>query len=102
MKSSLVDFLLTAFLGSISLHAADATPRVVKIKAGIENAMKFDAMHLTAAPGVTNKVVLANATSLLKEAMGLDALKGYLPLPDHPNTVRHRERAAAAPAPARA
>jgi butyryl-CoA dehydrogenase len=51
----------------------------------------------------TNQVQrLVVARALLKEAMGLDALKGYMPLPDHPNTLRDRERAAAAPAPARA
>lgn len=49
----------------------------------------------------TNQVQrLVVARSLLKEAMSLDHLKGYLPLPDHPNTARDRERAASA-APAR-
>jgi alkylation response protein AidB-like acyl-CoA dehydrogenase len=41
----------------------------------------------------TNQVQrLVVARSLLKEAMSLDHLKGYLPLPDHPNTARDRER----------
>jgi hypothetical protein len=50
----------------------------------------------------TNQVQrLVVARALLKEAMHLDALRGYLPLPDHPNTVRDRERASES-APARA
>jgi alkylation response protein AidB-like acyl-CoA dehydrogenase len=50
----------------------------------------------------TNQVQrLVVARSLLKEALSLDHLKGYMPLPDHPNTERDRERAAAA-APVRA
>jgi alkylation response protein AidB-like acyl-CoA dehydrogenase len=50
----------------------------------------------------TNQVQrLVVARSLLKEAMNLDFLKAYMPLPDHPNTLRDRERAAG-PAPARA
>ena len=37
--------------------------------------------------------------SLLKEAMSLDHLKAYMPLPDHPNTQHDRERAQKASAP---
>jgi butyryl-CoA dehydrogenase len=47
----------------------------------------------------TNQVQrLVVARSLLKEAMGLDHLKGFIPLPDHPNTLRDKERAEAPPA----
>jgi butyryl-CoA dehydrogenase len=50
----------------------------------------------------TNQVQrLVVARSLLKEAMNLDGLKAYMPLPDHPNTQRDRERASTS-APARA
>ena len=43
----------------------------------------------------TNQVQrLVVARAMLKEAMNLDHLKAYMPLPDHPNTVRDRERAA--------
>jgi alkylation response protein AidB-like acyl-CoA dehydrogenase len=44
----------------------------------------------------TNQVQrLVVARALLKEAMRLDGLKAYMPLPDHPNTARDLERAAA-------
>jgi hypothetical protein len=44
----------------------------------------------------TNQVQrLVVARSLLKEAMSLDRLKAYIPLPDHPNTLSDRERDAA-------
>ena len=50
----------------------------------------------------TNQVQrLVVARALLKEAMSLDHLKAYIPLPDHPNTLRDRERAEAPAAPAR-
>jgi len=43
----------------------------------------------------TNQVQrLVVARALLKEAMHLDSLKAYMPLPDHPNTARDLERAA--------
>jgi butyryl-CoA dehydrogenase len=45
----------------------------------------------------TNQVQrLVVARSMLKEAMNLDHLKAYMPLPDHPNTQRDVERAAKA------
>jgi butyryl-CoA dehydrogenase len=54
----------------------------------------------------TNQVQrLVVARSLLKEALSLDRLKAYIPLPDHPNTKadREREEASAHPSePARA
>ncbi len=50
----------------------------------------------------TNQVQrLVVARALLKEAMTLDHLKAYLPLPDHPNTIRDRAQAPD-PTPARA
>ncbi len=42
----------------------------------------------------TNQVQrLVVARALLKETLALDHLKAYMPLPDHPNTQRDRERA---------
>jgi butyryl-CoA dehydrogenase len=42
----------------------------------------------------TNQVQrLVIARSLIKESMGLDHLKSYIPLPDHPNTQSDRARA---------
>ncbi len=54
------------------LSAAEpaGTPRVVRIRAGVENAMKFDVATIAAAPGEPIKVVLTNASSLPKEVMG--------------------------------
>ena len=43
----------------------------------------------------TNQVQrLVVARSMLKEAMNLDHLKAYMPLPDHPNTELDRKRGA--------
>ncbi len=54
------------------LCAADSspTPRVIALHAGVENAMKFDATTIAAAPGETIKVVLTNASTLPKSVMG--------------------------------
>jgi alkylation response protein AidB-like acyl-CoA dehydrogenase len=42
----------------------------------------------------TNQVQrLVIARSLIKEAMSLDHLKAFIPLPDHPNTQNDRARA---------
>jgi len=62
----------TAFLISpSSLPAADAAaPRVVKIRAGVENAMKFDVTRIEATPGESLKIVLTNAGNLPKNVMG--------------------------------
>lgn len=57
----------------LTVQAADsspAAPRIVKIRAGVGNAMKFDVTSITAAPGESLKVVLTNASTLPKEAMG--------------------------------
>lgn len=52
----------------LALNAADA--RVVKIRVGVDNAMKFDVTAITVAPGETIKVVLTNHMTLPKEVMG--------------------------------
>jgi azurin len=74
MKSSFFALMcLTVMIaGSGRLHAAEsgATPRIVKIRAGVENVMKFDVTSIAAAPGETIKVVLTNATTLPKDVMG--------------------------------
>ena len=73
MKSRLLASLLVAVatLSGLSLlHAAEAGPRVVKIKAGADNALKFDVASITAAPGESLKVVLTNASSFPKNVMG--------------------------------
>jgi azurin len=63
---------LTGLLAFPLLGAADSTstPRVIKIQAGVGNAMKFDVTTITAAPGEMIKVVLTNASDLPKTVMG--------------------------------
>ena len=63
---------LVLCLESALLRAADApgSARVVKIRAGVENAMKFDVASITAAPGETLRVMLTNASTLPKDVMG--------------------------------
>ena len=56
--------------GALSLRGELVSPRVVKIRAGVDNAMKFDVTNITAAPGETIKIVLTNASSLPKDVMG--------------------------------
>lgn len=64
-----LNFLLLSFLLAVpSLRAADA--RVVKIKSGEGNQMKFDVSSIAAAPGESIKIVLTNACSLPKAVMG--------------------------------
>lgn len=74
MKSKLFGSLLlaVAFLssGAWLLRAADTAPRVIKIRAGVENAMKFDVTSLSAAPGEAIKVVFTNACAFPKNVMG--------------------------------
>lgn len=60
---------LLALATSALLFAADG-PRVVKIKSGEGNQMKFDVASITAAPGEPIKVVLTNACTLPKSVMG--------------------------------
>jgi azurin len=74
MKSKLTAALIVvaALAGCLLGLAADsaATPRIIKIRAGVGNAMKFDVASITAAPGESIKVVLTNAGTLPKDAMG--------------------------------
>ena len=75
MTSRFIASLLVAaavLSGSSRLPAADAAaaPRVVKIRAGVDNAMKFDLASIPVAPGETIKVVLTNASTLPKNVMG--------------------------------
>jgi len=53
LKSLVALLVLTAAACGIpSLATAEpAAPRVIKIRAGVENAMKFDLASMTAAPG---------------------------------------------------
>lgn len=64
--------LLTGLLTFPVLRAADSSsaPRVIKLQAGVGNAMKFDLAQITAAPGEKVKVVLANVSTLPKAVMG--------------------------------
>src|SRR5688500_10931970 len=75
MKSKLAALALVfiaLFSGTHFALAADAatTPRTIKIRAGVDNAMKFDVTNISAAPGESLKVVLTNASVLPKEVMG--------------------------------
>jgi azurin len=75
MKPKSIISLLVAsavFSGWSLAQAADSTPapRIVKIRAGVENAMKFDVTSIPATPGETLKVVLTNVSVLPKEVMG--------------------------------
>jgi azurin len=76
MKSKLAALLVVLAVAAATLltvHAADsgpAAPRIVKVRAGVGNAMKFDVTSITAAPGESLKIVLTNASTLPKEAMG--------------------------------
>ncbi|MDO8540579.1 MAG: plastocyanin/azurin family copper-binding protein [Opitutaceae bacterium] len=75
MKSKFLALLVAGGViagASSLLLAADAGsgPRVVKIRAGADNVMKFDVASITAAPGETIKVVVTNATTLPKNVMG--------------------------------
>jgi azurin len=70
MKSKFIAILLIA-VSSISVcPVLNAAARVINIRAGIENAMKFDVTTITAAPGEEIKVVLTNASNLPKTVMG--------------------------------
>lgn len=74
MNSKLFTSVLAAAVvlgaaGSL-LPAADAAPRVIKIRAGVENAMKFDVASITVAPGEAITVALTNACAFPKAVMG--------------------------------
>lgn len=68
-RSILLPILAALALGLTGLHAADGA-RTLKIRTGVDNAMKFDVATITAAPGETIKIVMTNATTLPKEVMG--------------------------------
>lgn len=72
LKSLVALLVLTAAACGIpSLATAEpAAPRVIKIRAGVENAMKFDLASMTAAPGESVKVVLTNHCAFPKNVMG--------------------------------
>ncbi|MSU73028.1 MAG: azurin [Opitutus sp.] len=74
MKSNFPVLLFTvgALLASLPVLPASQAPaaRVIKIKAGVDNAMKFDVATITAAPGETITVSLTNACVLPKVIMG--------------------------------
>jgi azurin len=58
------------FLSASATAAEGAAARVIKIRAGVDNAMKFDVSTISVAPGETIKVVLTNHMTLPKEVMG--------------------------------
>ncbi len=72
MKSPFALFCVVAaaMLAGSVVGADGPAPRVVKVRAGVENAMKFDVTSISAAPGEALKVVFTNASSLPKEVMG--------------------------------
>ena len=74
MKAPWIALFLAAAActGTPASRAADTAEaaRVVKIRAGVDNAMKFDLATIAAAPGETIKVVLSNAMTLPKDVMG--------------------------------
>ena len=64
-------FLLGFAALPASLRAADSTaPRVIKLRAGVDNAMKFDVSTITVAPGESIRVILTNHMTLPKDVMG--------------------------------
>jgi len=72
LPSRALALIASALLLGPLLSAAEgsAAARTINIRAGVDNAMKFDVVNLTAAPGETIKVVLTNASTLPKEVMG--------------------------------
>ena len=73
MKSKLfasLVFAAVACFGGSLLPAAESAPRVVKIKSGEGNQMKFDVASIAVVPGESIKVVLTNACTLPKAVMG--------------------------------
>lgn len=59
-----------SFLPTSANAAEGGAARVIKIRAGVDNAMKFDVSTISVAPGETIKVVLTNHMTLPKEVMG--------------------------------
>ena len=52
------------------LPAAEVAARVIKLRAGVENAMKFEVASITVAPGEAITVALTNACAFPKAVMG--------------------------------
>ena len=52
------------------LPAAEVAARVIKIRAGVENAMKFEVASIAATPGESITVALTNACAFPKNVMG--------------------------------
>jgi azurin len=63
-------FLVVVAAGARLPAADNAAPRIVKIRAGVNNAMAFDVTSIAAVPGETIKVVFTNAGALPKNLMG--------------------------------
>ena len=70
MKYRLFPALLALGLALPAVTAGAAEARTLKIRTGVDNAMKFDVATLTAAPGEKLRIVLTNATTLPKAVMG--------------------------------
>jgi len=69
---ALLSVLAGLVFGASVLPAAEASasPRVVKLRVGVDNAMKFDLASIPAAPGEALKIVLTNASTFPKNVMG--------------------------------
>lgn len=63
---------IAGFAGLIRMPVAgaDAAPRTIKIRAGVDNAMKFDVSTITVAPGEVIRIVMSNHMTLPKNVMG--------------------------------
>ena len=60
----------TSLLLAAAAFPADAPPREIKLRTGVDNAVKFDLGTINAAAGESLKIVLTNASTLPKEVMG--------------------------------
>lgn len=69
MKLRSLAFVAAAFFAAPGVFLA-AEARTVAIRAGQDNAMKFDVTSIPAKPGETLKVTLTNLCALPKEVMG--------------------------------
>jgi azurin len=70
MFSPLVPALCLALFLHPTAHGADAAPRTIKLRTGVDNAVKFDLGTITVARGETVRLVMTNATTLPKAVMG--------------------------------
>jgi azurin len=71
-KFTAVLFVLTILASYLPGQTGDSAvnPRVVTIRAGVDNAMKFDTTRIVVTPGEAIRIVLTNASTLPKDAMG--------------------------------